>query len=57
MTSNSFLFFLGSLIVGCLVALVLSYEEFKPYSEPLAIIISVSSFLMTIWSFLRDKQD
>ena len=54
--SDNLLVLLGSLIIGCAVALLLTYESYKIYVEALMIVLAVTGALLTIYQFLRKKQ-
>ena len=56
MTSNDFLFFLGSLMVGCVVALFLTHKDYRYLAEPFMIVLTVSSFLMGVVSLLKNRK-
>lgn len=45
---------LGSLIVGTLIALLETYKEFKYVSASLTTIVTVSGFVITVWSVWKD---
>ncbi|HNN05316.1 MAG TPA: hypothetical protein PKN56_17280 [Leptospiraceae bacterium] len=52
---NSLLFLLGAIWIGLASALLFSYNEYKPYSEPIMIVLTVSTAIISFYDFIRKK--